>query len=205
MRKQLPIIITMVIGTIVFLTSTFFAAEKTGLGPNLDKFSQLMGSTAILIGMGTLFRLHYNNIRRHKEHWMFSAWFIVVMIAYFILGMVETNNGPNFKGLYNGIITNTNSTIFAIVAYYIVSSAYRTFRVRSGEATVLLLAAVVTMLAAVPVGQAIWPGFTNIRDWIQNVPNTAATRAVAIGTFLGGYATLLRVFTGMERQQLGAR
>ena len=205
MRKQLPIIITMVVGGVLFLTSTFFAAEKTGLGASLDRFQQLMANVAFLIGMGTLFRLHYNNIRRRKENWVFSAWFIFAMIAYFILGMVETNKGKNFMALYNGIITNTNSTIFAIVAYYIVSSAYRTFRVRSGEATVLLLTAVVTMLAAVPIGEAIWPGFASIRDWVQSVPNVAATRAVAIGTFLGGYATLLRVFTGMERQQLGSR
>jgi hypothetical protein len=93
--------------------------------------------------------------------------------------------------------------MFALLAFYIASAAFRAFRIRSFEAMLLAVAAVLVMLGRVPIGEAIWNGLPKIADWIMNVPNNAAKRAILIGAALGAIATGLKVILGLERNYLG--
>jgi hypothetical protein len=96
------------------------------------------------------------------------------------------------------------STMFSLLAFYIASAAYKAFRARSLEATVLLLAAIIVMLAQVPIGMAISRWIPQISDWILNVPNMAAKRGIALGVGLGMTATSLKIMLGIERTYLGS-
>ena len=97
--------------------------------------------------------------------------------------------------------------MFALLAFYIASAAFRAFRARNAEATVLLVAACIVMVARVPMGENLplvgekLPQFMN---WIMDVPNIAARRSIFIGAALGAVATGLRVILGVERSHLGA-
>ena len=42
-----------------------------------------------------------------------------------------------------------------------------------------------------------------LKDWILDVPNNAARRAIFIGAALGAISTGLRVILGLERSHLG--
>ena len=71
----------------------------------------------------------------------------------------------------------------------------------------LLIAAAVVMLGAVPIGAAlplIGDDMPKITDWLLGVPNVAARRAIFIGAALGAVATGLRVILGIERSHLGS-
>jgi hypothetical protein len=65
------------------------------------------------------------------------------------------------------------------------------------------------MLGRVPIGDqmtAFLPAqirFGAVQDWIMNVPQNAAKRAVLMGAALGVMATGLRVILGIERSYLG--
>jgi len=86
------------------------------------------------------------------------------------------------------------------------SAAFRAFRARNLEATVLLSAAILVMIARVPMGESIpvlGDYLPRLMNWIMDIPNTAARRAIFIGAALGAIATGLRVILGMERSHLG--
>ena len=60
------------------------------------------------------------------------------------------------------------------------------------------------MLGRVPLGEQMIPGIARWRDpdWLMNVPNMAAKRAIAIGLGLGGSATALKIVLGIEAPHL---
>ncbi len=129
-------------------------------------------------------------------------------------------DGKSSQWVYNTIVSPLDTTMFALVAFYICSAAYRSFRVRNFEAGVLLFTGLIVMLVNAPLTNLLWNGvFTaqktdiqqffvqdaliNLKDWILAVPGGAAGRGILIGGALGLITQSLRVMFGIERSWLG--
>jgi hypothetical protein len=126
-----------------------------------------------------------------------------------------------FMWLYTYMIVPLQSTMFASLAFFIVSAAYRAFRIRNFAATLLLVAACLVMIGNVPLGGAFWrgiggfvhfivpgvdvtrfaalEGFASIKDWLMSIATASAVRGIGIGLALGGMAMSLRIILGIER------
>jgi hypothetical protein len=113
-------------------------------------------------------------------------------------------DGRVFKWLYDYVFDPCNSTMFALLAFFIASAAFRAFRARNVEAALLLGAAILVMLGRVPIGRLVSESFPYIADWLVDVPNNAGRRAIMMGAALGAVATGLRVILGLERSHLGS-
>lgn len=105
--------------------------------------------------------------------------------------------------LFTHFIKPMQSTMFALLAFFVASAAYRAFRVKNFEATVLLIAAFLVMLGRVPIGQAIWGGFPVISAWIMENINMPGSRAITFGTAIGVIAVSLKIILGIERGYMG--
>ena len=114
--------------------------------------------------------------------------------------------------VYDWLFTNMQrpmmETMFSILAFYIASAAYRAFRARTAEATLLLITAVLIMLWRVPMGEAflnLLPG--NIPEilntYVMNGANMAVQRGIIIGASLGAASMSLRIILGIERTYMG--
>ncbi len=127
--------------------------------------------------------------------------------ARFHLGPLEKGSG--LQWIYDNIYDPLSSTMFALLAFFIASAAYRAFRARSSEAALLLFAGFVVMLGQIPFGNwltAFLPEgwrMSDLADWIMTYPNMAAQRAIMIGVALGVVATALKIILGLERGYLG--
>jgi hypothetical protein len=93
--------------------------------------------------------------------------------------------------------------MFAILAFFIASAAYRSFRARSREASVLLIAAVIVMTGRVPLGEYLIPLSGDLSQWILNVLNASVRRAILIGVSLGTVALSIKIIFALERSYLG--
>src|SRR5512147_1512058 len=100
--------------------------------------------------------------------------------------------------------------MFSLLAFYVASAAFRAFRVRNLEATILLVSAVIVMLGRIPLGDYIFSAFPGgetwlgrFTEWMMDKPNTAAQRGIIIGAALGAASLSLRVILGIERSYLG--
>ena len=97
-----------------------------------------------------------------------------------------------------------DATMFSLLAFFIASAAYRAFRARTFEATLLLVTAVIVMLGNVPIGDIIWADTaSDARQWILDNPNLSARRGIILGISLGAISQSIRIILGIERSYLG--
>ncbi len=109
----------------------------------------------------------------------------------------------HIQQLFEGILVPCGSTMFAMLAFYMCSAAYRAFRMRNLHAGVLLVSAFIVMLGQIPLATAYIPGVYELRQWILDVPNMASKRGIMIGVGLGAVATSFKIIFGIERAWLG--
>ena len=101
--------------------------------------------------------------------------------------------------MVNYIYTPLGATLYPITGFYIFSAAYRAFRARNIDATLMLLAGIFVMLKNAPVGEAIWIGFKTIGNWVQFTGQVPGMRTLAIVGALGLIAFGFRALLGKER------
>jgi hypothetical protein len=164
----------------------------------------VMGACAVGIGIISLTRIHANKIvKRHPDR-LESTIMLVTLCVFILTGVVLGSADSSYIYMFQNIIVPLDSTMFSLTGFFMASAAYRAFRVRSKEALVLLVAAVLVMLGQAPVGEAFWSGFPTIAQWIMDVPNTAGVRALIIGIAIGMLSLTIRMLTGHEKGYLGA-
>ncbi|MCB0336208.1 MAG: hypothetical protein KDD62_07875, partial [Bdellovibrionales bacterium] len=100
--------------------------------------------------------------------------------------------------MFDGLFVSLSTAMFSLLGVYIASAAYRAFRIRSFEAVLMMTAAVLVMLGQIPFGVYIYSGMPEIRDWILRVPNSAAFRAITIGTGIAGLVMAFRMWFSIE-------
>jgi hypothetical protein len=105
--------------------------------------------------------------------------------------------------MFDNVQVPADATMFSILAFFIASAAYRTFRARTPEAAILLVSAIIVMLGRVPIGVLISDWIPWFSQWLMAVPNLAAKRGILLGVSLGAIATSLRIIFGIERSYLG--
>ncbi len=112
--------------------------------------------------------------------------------------------GQPYLWLFNYIFAPCNATMFALLAFFITSAAFRAFRLRNVESGLLLGAAMLVMMGTIPLGAELSQTWLyRLQEWILSVPTVAGRRAIMMGAALGAVAIGLRVILGLERSHLG--
>jgi hypothetical protein len=200
--------------------------------PQAGNISQSVVAFSYGLGVISLLLVHLRAISRKKESWGFSVVVLVSFVVMIVFGLMHKYDPtkvitPSFHlpalgtihsisaedvfwVLFSGGLTQLDSAMFALIAFFIVSASYRAFRIRSVESTMLMVSALLVMLGQVTLGTAItsglpttglWANFRmeNIAQYILLQINTPALRAVIFGVAVGFLATSLRLWLSLER------
>jgi len=106
---------------------------------------------------------------------------------------------------FEGLFVSLGSAMFSLLGVYIASAAYRAFRIRSVESLLMMLAAVVVMLGQISFYEYVSEDLPNIRQWLLEVPNTAAFRAIKIGAMIAGLVMAFRMWFSIESESFSSR
>lgn len=204
-RTQLPIAICLATG--IFMILQFFIPHKFVQGIAQDyvlKWDIIVWTFTLFLSGINLFLVNAEKVYQRRQDWLYKLvlliGFVVTLVAGFGWGPAQ---GTPFDFIYQNMMVPLQSTMFALLAFFVSSAAYRAFRARTPEATLLLLAAFIVMLGRIPLGDLISRWIPESADWIMNHPNMAAQRGIMIGAALGGIATGLRMLVGIERGYFG--
>lgn len=169
----------------------------------------------LAVGMG-LFSLAYVNgrkLRRRQEDWYTAIFFFAATILGVITGIFKYYPAGSVQRAASDLvifrfITTVGSTIFSLLAFYMASAAYRAFRIRSKEAALMMISALIVMLGQTPFGMYMtgWLGekysylwLPNIAGWLLRTPITAMFRGLILGVMIGAIATALRYWLNLEK------
>lgn len=203
MKRTLPLII--VFGCGFFMIVAFFVPLK-GFQDTAQTFQNwYTGVIAffVFIGIFNLVRINVEKIQKRRKDWAYSIILLSFLALMMTVGFIGGTEGTAFLYLFQNFQVPLGATMFSLLAFFVASAAFRAFRARTPEATLLLVAAVIVMIGRVPVGYWIWHGFPNLVEWIMNVPNTAAKRGILFGADLGLISMALRILLGIERSYMG--
>ena len=199
-----PIVLTFLVGTT--LIALFFIPNYKAQAVNAEllEWATVVYAFALILGSISLWNTHARKIRFRSDGWLYSIVTLVALVVVTGLGVWQgVGEGTVVSRIYNMVNSPLASTMFALLAFFIASAAFRAFRARNVEATLLLVTAVLMMIGRVSIGEFVWKGFPGFTEWLLDVPNLAAKRAIAIGVGLGAVSIALKIILGIERGYLG--
>lgn len=192
--------------------------------------------TALLLGLGvfSVLRLHTNKLMKKQKDWAFSlvlllSMFTMIAVAY--TDYYQNQNNPKLVDqanwgffqyakdfLFDGMLQAMDAAMFSSIAFFILFAAYRAFRIRSVESTVLLGTALIVMLSLMGLAEYYLskgvidritggnPGhFMNnfalaeISRWIETNVQGPGIMALGWGIGIGALSMGLRLWLSLEK------
>ena len=179
---------------LILVAEFFFPVPNVvqSINSELQTFTAICAAFAMLLGSANIVKVYGSRV--------LILTFLFSTIGF---GLLEGSGGTYFKWLYNNVQVPAAATVYAIIGFYVVFAAYRAFRARTIEATILLITGFLTLMWGSSIGHVIWPGIAHVVPWIVDVPNTAAFRgykiAVAVATVAVGAALFLHKQTLFQK------
>lgn len=222
MKRQVPLALCFIFGVVMIFTQFSPHSASQWVYEEVIDWALIIGPFALVLATTTLIQVHLTRIRRRAEHWQYSYVVFAGMLAMLITGtpVMEllgiSPHGPKnpvFDWLYTNVQVPMDATMFSLLAFFIASAAYRAFRARTFEASLLLVTALIVMMGNVPIGDLLWNTFLGWtpwengasawRQWILDNPNLSARRGIILGVSLGVISQSIRIILGIERSYLG--
>ena len=221
--------ITFFVGMLIIISEFIPHPPFNTIRTNLEDWFMIIAGFAIILGQISLLTMTILKIKHKKDNWQY---YIVTIVSFFVMVAVGLLWGTQKQGgilgdgmavqaifgakpfdyLFTNVYQHLQATMFALLAFFIASAAYRAFISRSPESTRLLVAAIIVMLGRTSVGSSM-TGFLppslgflhlpNVAEFIMKYPATAGQRAIMISAALGVIGSSVRILLGIERSHLG--
>jgi len=189
-----------------------FFAQYVPAKPAQALYSGFIDWTIIIAGFAGIFGIislthyHMTKVRRRVPGYGFSVTtltgFTVMLVIGLFFGIAQPNVKTAGDWMFLNLMIPMQATMFATLAFFIASAAFRAFRARTAEASALLVAGLIVILGRVPIGHYI-PKLTDLAAWIMANPSMSAYRGIFLGVALAGIAMSVRIIFGVERTYMG--
>lgn len=105
--------------------------------------------------------------------------------------------------IFEAFFVPLGSAMFSLLAFYVASAAYRSFRIKTLEAGIMMFAALLVVLGQIPQGPLyIYSGLPGIREWLLEYLSTPAFRAILFGSMIAGLSMAFRMWLSLEDSPL---
>lgn len=176
-------------------------------------FNNVVLTLAVGMGLVSLAYVNGRKLKRREGDWYTALFFFPATVLGVLTGIYKYYpDGSAERGMSDLVIfrfiTTVSSSIFSLLAFYMASAAYRAFRVKSKEAALMMISALLVMLGQTPFGMYLtgWMGerfsylwLPNVAGWLLRTPITAMFRGLILGIMIGAIATALRYWLNLEK------
>lgn len=229
MKQLVPLVIASLFGLLMIVG--YFSPPLAMLQEKSQDWFLIVSAIALFVGGANLVLYHLKKVSDREAGWGYSIitmaiFFVTVIVGTLKIGIPAADDVPGaawsgryqeeggaFWFLYEYLMQPITATMFALLAFYVASAAFRAFRAKNLEAVLLLATAFIVLLSQIeePLLALVTGVPPQSQDlvlpqaarWIRSVFNAAGQRAIIIGIAMGVAATSLRVLLGRDRSYLG--
>lgn len=229
LQRTVPIIILSLSGLVII--ASYFVNATVSWSETVNVWFNILSAVAMLLGAGNLLAVNLEKISSRRPGWGYAAITLASFGFMLVVGLLKVGAVPDAKfpdihfaggyetpaspygWMYEYVFSPLSSTMFALLAFYVASAAFRAFRAKNTESILLLGTAFIVLLAQTAAGMFLtgWipehSAFAFLRlDWMKagilEHVQTAGMRAIGIGIALGIAAMSLRLILGIDRSYL---
>jgi hypothetical protein len=229
MQRTIPIAILCLSGTI--MVAAYFLSFAQSWGETVTTWFNILAAVALVLGAGNLIAVNLEKISSQRAGWGYAAITLASFAFMLVVGLLKVGAVPDpkhpgvafagsyesaaspFGWMYEYVMSPLTATMFAMLAFYVASAAFRAFRAKNVESILLLGTAFIVLLAQTAAGMFLtgwipedsafaFLRLDSIKTGIMNHVQTAGMRAIMIGIALGIVAMSLRLILGIDRSYL---
>ena len=135
--------------------------------------------------------------------WIYQVYLLVALYVMIFIGLYLGQSSQPYLWLQFGIQLAADSCVPVLVTFSLLSSAARSYRMRSLKSSILIIVGLICIAGYAPLTSVYTPIFDNINTFLQDSFARGGTRALTIATALGGLIVGVRTLVGREPAALG--
>jgi hypothetical protein len=214
MKSLYPLILTVIAistGVVVLLSLVIESQVLDSLRAIFVEWTVIIIAFALLLGVFNVVRVHARRIQAGKGA-PYSIVLIAAFLIVFIPGILSPERVPAglrpWVGPMGGVVDFAyryvqrplQSTMFALMGFFVFTAAWRVFRIRSTASFVMFAAALVVLLGSIRLSIAGgWVVPVEASAWVLSVPVKAGVRGLLLGIALATVVAGLRLLLGIDR------
>jgi hypothetical protein len=102
--------------------------------------------------------------------------------------------------IFYGLFFPLGSSMFSLLGFYITYAAFRSFKIKSLESTIMMISALIIILGQIPQGVIyISSDLPQVRFWIMGNISTPAFRAIYFCSAIAGLSLAVRMWFSMDK------
>jgi hypothetical protein len=188
-RLSLSSALALLVGAACFGIITL---ERAGLTPQLRpvtttlyEWTLLLAGFALLLGIANVALVHLRRILAGQRDWLGSLLLLTTLCALCLAGLLDPagSNGFLLEWFFDAVIWPGQATLFALLAFFTATAAYRYLRLDQRGGGWMLAGALLMLIAQLP-GLALSPELQQALGWFLDQPVAAIFRGVLLGSAL---------------------
>jgi hypothetical protein len=203
-RKEFFVVMIVLISVLIYIPYFF---EVPQVMTNLENWFMdtivIIAAFAVWVGFITSTRREVVRIQRRRKGWYYAVIILVLSWLMVIIGLGVSKTNVIFEFLQYAFVLPGDSTIYAILVFYLTSSGARAFRVNSLESGLLTFGALFVLLKQAPLGEVLAPWAGPMAIYLQDTIAMAATRVFNVSMAVGSVVLAIRLMLGQEMALVG--
>ena len=198
--RTVSTVVAMTVGLLVLADFFVNSDSINALGLYLVRAASVVAAFALVLGMVNVLTVHLGKVYTRDRSWGYSM--VLLGSMFLTLGVGFITGGPaspQMQQLFEVVLFPLEATLFSLLGFFVVTAAFRAFRVKNFETGLFVTFAIIVLLGQVPIGAMLWDQLPVIKDWVLDVPALSGARGILLGVALGTVATGLRVLLGLDR------
>jgi hypothetical protein len=203
-RKEFFIVLILIVSLFIYVPYFFHVPPiMTEMEIWLTETTVIIASFAIWVGLITSTRREIVRIQRRRRGWYYSGLLLGLAWTMVLTGLLLGKQSTIYNFLQWAFVIPGDSTIYAILVFYLTSAGARAFRLRSLESTLLTFGAIFVLLKQAPLGEILAPWAGPVAVYLQDTIAMAATRVFSVSLAVGAVVLAIRLMAGQEMAVVG--